>query len=185
MATINAFEFISKKNITITIRNCEERDLEQMHPFLTQIAKESTHTMMAEGRELKPIESIKARWHGLKMSEKGLALAAFDGKKIIGQLFLGQDWGDHPWINHCASFGMFILQEYWGQGVGKELLNMMDKHARTVNLTRIEGHVRAKNDRGITLYLKSGFKIEGLRKNAAFINNEFQDEYYLGRIYGN
>ncbi len=38
--------------------------------------------------------------------------------------------------------------------------------------------VRAQNARGVALYKHSGYKIEGTRKHAAKINNEFHDEFY-------
>lgn len=42
--------------------------------------------------------------------------------------------------------------------------------------------VRVKNDRGINLYEKSGYKIEGTRKQAAKIDGEFHDEYFIAKI---
>lgn len=42
--------------------------------------------------------------------------------------------------------------------------------------------VRVTNDRGIKLYERCGYKIEGTRKKAALINGNFVDEYFIAKI---
>ena len=41
---------------------------------------------------------------------------------------------------------------------------------------------RCENERGVQLYEKMGFKIEGKREMAAFIDGRFQDEYYIAFV---
>lgn len=184
MAIINPVQFTSKKNKLITIRNCEDQDLSQLHTFFTKIAQESTHTYMTIEHPFPPLDKINKRWDDIKRSERGLILGAFNNETIIGQLALFQDRPDHPWAKHVAHFGMYMLKDYWGEGIGRELLKVVDAHVIKASITRVEATVRSTNDRGITLYLKSGYKIEGHRKHAAFINGAYQDEYYIGKIYG-
>ena len=47
---------------------------------------------------------------------------------------------------------------------------------------RIEAEVRAANVNGVQLYQRYGFKIEGLREKAAFIDGNYVDEYYIAKI---
>jgi RimJ/RimL family protein N-acetyltransferase len=40
----------------------------------------------------------------------------------------------------------------------------------------------AHNERGIALYKKCGFEIEGMKKKSLYIDGEWIDEYYMGKI---
>jgi [ribosomal protein S5]-alanine N-acetyltransferase len=77
---------------------------------------------------------------------------------------------------------MMILEKYWGQGIGKRLLQIMDEQAKDCGYTRLEAMVRTENERGIRLYVNSGYELEGTRYNAALINGQYQNEYYLGKL---
>ena len=48
--------------------------------------------------------------------------------------------------------------------------------------TRLEALVRVQNERGVAFYKKMGFEIEGTRRNAALINGEYQDEYFIAKF---
>jgi RimJ/RimL family protein N-acetyltransferase len=62
------------------------------------------------------------------------------------------------------------------------MLQLMVEHAKKEGIVRIEAEVRAANENGVGLYQKNGFKIEGLREKAAFINGNYVDEYYIAKI---
>src|SRR5690606_8095554 len=79
-------------------------------------------------------------------------------------------------------FGMMILKEYWGEGIGRRLLEIMEAHAKNCGITRIEAMVRTQNDRGVKLYRRMGYQIEGTRRQAALIEGTFQDEYFISKL---
>ena len=109
-------------------------------------------------------------------------MAAFDKNKMIAQLHFKHVIEDHPWYQHLGCFGMMVLKEYWGMGIGKHLLKLLDEYALRKNIVRIEAEVRTENDRGIRLYKNAGYEIEGTRRQASFINGQFQNEYYISKI---
>jgi ribosomal-protein-alanine N-acetyltransferase len=111
-----------------------------------------------------------------------LNIGAFDSGKVVGYLNFRMQNPEHPWVQHLGQFGMFILKDYWGHGIGKKLLELQETHARSHGISRIEAMVRIKNDRGVKLYEHSGYKIEGTRRQAAKINGEVQDEYFIAKI---
>lgn len=45
----------------------------------------------------------------------------------------------------------------------------------------IEAKVRVSNKRGLALYKKNGYAIEGTRQKAAFINGQFEDEFFIAK----
>jgi len=62
------------------------------------------------------------------------------------------------------------------------MLEALDRHARSVDITRIEALVRTQNERSVKLYTSSGYKIEGTRVRAVSIDGQFFDEYYIAKI---
>ena len=61
---------------------------------------------------------------------------------------------------YCKSVevGYFIGEEYWGKGL-------------------VEAHVFAENKNSMKVLEKNGFHLEGIKKNGAFKNDIFTDEY--------
>jgi RimJ/RimL family protein N-acetyltransferase len=111
-----------------------------------------------------------------------LTIGAFLNNQLIGNLRFFQRNENHHWIKHIGAFGMAVLQEYWGQGLGSKMIQLMEEHAKKVGMLRIEAEVRTANVTGARLYQKHGFKIEGLREKATLINGCLQDEYYIAKI---
>jgi ribosomal-protein-alanine N-acetyltransferase len=150
--------------------------------FQPKIASESTHTLQIAGRTPER-EKIETAWRNSIENDLDLRLGAFDGNRIIGQLsFHSESYPAHPWTKHTGQFGMMILQEFWGQGIGRRLLEIMEEHARSHGIERIEAMVRAQNIRGVKLYTRMGYEIEGTRKRGAIIDGTYQDEYYIAKI---
>lgn len=59
---------------------------------------------------------------------------------------------------------------------------LLEEWARAKRLHRIFGEVRHKNYRAIALYLKCGFEIEGIARDAACIDGEWHHEYHISKI---
>lgn len=77
---------------------------------------------------------------------------------------------------------MMLLKEYWGQGIGKKLLEVLIAHAQHHGIVRLGARVRVHNERAIALYRKMGFTIEGTRAKAALIDGVFFDEFYIVKM---
>lgn len=182
MATLKSSPFLQKNGRTILLRNLTPEDAESFLKFREQVPYDSTHTMQYVGMKLPSAEETAKRLATQRDDKTTLNIGAFDGDKIIAYLNFRCPWDEHPWGQHVGQFGMMVLKEHWGQGIGMRLLDLQDSHARSVGVSRIEAMVRAKNDRGIKLYLRSGYKVEGTRENAAKINGDFHDEYFIAKI---
>ncbi|MNE64686.1 putative acetyltransferase YhhY [compost metagenome] len=75
-----------------------------------------------------------------------------------------------------------MLQQYQGMGIGSGLFQEMEAWARTADIVRLELTVMTHNERGIALYKKFGFAIEGIKKKSLNIGGEWVDEYYMSKI---
>ncbi len=185
MATYGPDQFISSKGKSLIIRNLTQDDASVFIEFRKQIAHETTNTYQYVGQETLPEDQIARKLAAAVSDSIHLNLGVFDEKKLIGQLNFRPVIPGHPWVKHVGEFGMMILKENWGQGIGRRLLMIQEQHALECGVTRIEAAVRVKNERGTRLYQSAGFEIEGTRKAAALIQGEFQDEYYIAKRLGN
>ncbi len=60
-------------------------------------------------------------------------------------------------IKHRAEFGIGILKEYWGLGLGKALAKACIQCAEEAGYTQLELDVAAENEKAISLYQSLGF----------------------------
>jgi len=64
-------------------------------------------------------------------------------------------------VAHRARFGISILKEYWGVGIGRVLMESCIDCARRVGYTQLELEVVAGNERAVSLYRRAGFEEYG------------------------
>lgn len=62
---------------------------------------------------------------------------------------------------HRARFGISILKEYWGMGIGRMLTDASIDCARQAGYTQLELEVVAGNERAVSLYRLAGFEEYG------------------------
>ena len=83
-------------------------------------------------------------------------LAIIDGKVagIAGIEAVGQKYK----VKHRAEFGISVIKEYWGIGLGKALTKACIQCARNAGYDQLELNVVADNDRAMSLYRSVGFE---------------------------
>lgn len=182
MAKLDPIKFKLKNGSEVVIRSYEPADAQALLEFTKKAARDSTQTLKYVGMPLASSERLSENLQDFMDHPINMCIGVFSNSTIVGNLRFFQRNGDHPWTKHIAAFGMAVSQEMWGQGLGSKMLHLMESHARNNGIIRIEAEVRTANDRGIELYKKNGFEIEGTRKAAAFIEGQFKDEYYIGKI---
>lgn len=171
----------AKNNKIFDVRSCCMEDIDELQSFFRRGASESTHTLLCKKHE--PSSSrLQTKVLNALNNPLEIYLCVIDKQKIIAQMHLKALSSDHPWIQHIAEFGMMVLKEYWNLGIGTALLEIMQEFCKGIGISKIEAKVRVSNKRGLTLYQKQGYVIEGTRKNAAFINRKFEDEYFIAKF---
>lgn len=83
-------------------------------------------------------------------------------------------------VSHRAEFGISVLKEYWGLGIGRALTEACIKCAQEAGYAQLELTVVAENVRAIALYQKEGF-VEYGRNPRGFHSriNGFQEVIYM------
>ena len=64
-------------------------------------------------------------------------------------------------VAHRARFGISVLKEYWGMGIGRVLMEASIDCARQAGYTQLELEVVADNERAVSLYRCAGFEEYG------------------------
>lgn len=182
MAKMDERTYTSPSGKNYSYRNLNLADSLQFIHFRQKIACETTHTMQYVGMPLPTPEDLQKRLQNSIDDKLTLNLGIFYAEELVGYLNFRVPWGDHPWAKHIGQFGMMILQEHWGQGIGQLMLATLEQFAQSIGITRIEAMVRVANKRGLQLYERNGYVVEGLRASAALIENEMQDEYFIAKI---
>ncbi len=60
-------------------------------------------------------------------------------------------------LRHRAEFGISVLKEYWGLGVGRALMDACIECARRAGYAQLELTVVAENERAVAMYRRAGF----------------------------
>lgn len=86
-------------------------------------------------------------------------VAIIDGR-IVGSAGVSAVRSRHK-VAHRACFGISILKEYWGIGIGRVLMEASIDCARQAGYTQLELEVVADNERAVLLYRCAGFEEYG------------------------
>lgn len=108
-----------------------------------------------------------------------IELIAFVDGKVAGTAGI-EAVGAKDKVRHRAEFGISVLKEYWGLGIGRALLEACIKCAKEAGYAQLELTVVAENARAIALYQKAGF-VEYGRNPRGFHSriNGYQEVVYM------
>ena len=86
----------------------------------------------------------------------GTSFVAIVDGKIAGTAGI-ESVGEKYKVKHRAEFGIGILKEYWGLGLGKALTKACIQCAIDAGYEQLELNVVAENERALSLYRSLGF----------------------------
>lgn len=113
----------------------------------------------------------------------GFAIEAIDGPepKYIGNI----DLFGFDKRNRQAELGIMIGEhDYWGNGYGPAAIKLLLEFGfGELNLHRIYLRVFEFNKRGIRAYEKVGFKLEGIARQAAYVDGAYCDDYEMSILF--
>jgi RimJ/RimL family protein N-acetyltransferase len=97
------------------------------------------------------------------------------------EILIGNCDIDVDWKNRVGNCGIVIGEkEYHSKGLGTEaMILLVDYGFGSLNLNRIELEAHDFNSRALKSYAKVGFKKEGIRRHAVYINGEYHDSVML------
>lgn len=84
---------------------------------------------------------------------------------------------------HKGQLGIIVLRNYWGQGIGRKLLETLIRWADANGIIKITLEVDTLNTRAINLYKSLGFIEEGyLKMDRWNEDGQFRDSHVMARF---
>jgi RimJ/RimL family protein N-acetyltransferase len=164
----------------ITIRSAAIDDAAAFLALRQQVDHETRFMMLEPGERQVTVEQERERLAStLKADNKQTFLAEDDGQ-LVGWLWA--NGGDYHRNHHNVHIVIGIRESHIGRGIGKQLFEACEQWAREKNLHRLELTVMTHNVRGIALYKKTGFEIEGTARHQMKVDGEYVDLYYMSRL---
>ncbi|WP_425800967.1 GNAT family N-acetyltransferase [Desulfitobacterium sp. Sab5] len=168
-----------KSGQILVIREAQKEDAPKILDYIDKVSKESDNLTFGEGEFGITLEKEAELIEEIFKSNSQLMICAFIDDQLIGQLVFRA--GSRPRIRHSGEFGITVLKEYWGMGIGKELLSYLIAWAKETQIIRkINLKVRSDNLKAIGLYTKIGFISEGTMTREMFINGQFYSSIHMG-----
>ncbi|SCA84838.1 GNAT family acetyltransferase [Bacillus glycinifermentans] len=85
-------------------------------------------------------------------------------------------------FSHKTEFGVCVLKDFWGYGIGKNLLQQSIFWADASGIKKIALQVLETNEKAIKLYQTYGFEIEDILKNdKMFSDGKYHNTIIMGR----
>jgi len=157
-----------------TIRRQEPEDATAMYEVYSQ-------TNVVWGTTMLPHPSLSL-WKNAAQEPRGTTrlVACVDGQ-AIGNIALMT--AQSPRRRHSAEVAMAVHDAWQGKGIGYALLSeVLELADKWMDLQRVELEVYKDNERGLRLYKRCGFEIEGTFKNYAFRDGQYVDVYAMARL---
>jgi RimJ/RimL family protein N-acetyltransferase len=83
---------------------------------------------------------------------------------------------------HSLFLVLGVLRQWHRKGVGERLLTEIISWARSEGMRRVELVVDVRNEPAMELYKKTGFELEGRRRDARRLGDVFVDEYWMSKL---
>ena len=170
------------KGKEIKITNARPEDAEELIDYMQQVFGE-TEFLLREPEEFEmTVEEEKEFLKNMNQTENNIFIIARVDGRIAGNLgFTGSELNRY---SHQGEFGMSVLKEYWGNGIGSLLIETLIDWAREQDITRISLRVDENNQRGRKLYEKFEFQQEGiLRNKKRLTDGTYRNEIVMARLF--
>lgn len=151
---------IESKNLTLVIRCPDKSDAAQLSELRIKIDSETENLDREPGEGILTREDFEKLIYNDSVAEKNIFLVVEAEGKLVG--FARCQGNELARFRHKAEFGIGILKEYWGYGLGKMVLENILLWADSAGIEKICLAVVETNTKAIGLYKKFGFVEEGL-----------------------
>ncbi|ADL53899.1 GNAT family N-acetyltransferase [Clostridium cellulovorans] len=165
----------------VTLESAKGEDAALLILFIKK-ADSETDFLLRESDEFNiSYENEKKFIDDKRKNENELFITAKIDGEVVGTLgFAGSSFRRGK---HKGQFGIVVLREYWGYGIGSKMLNLLIEWADNVGLVKIALEVDADNERAIKIYKKFGFEVEGILKyNKHMGQGVYKDSILMARI---
>ena len=172
-------EITIKNGQKCIIRNGTFEDGPEVSTFFTTTHGETDYLLSYPEESTRDDEKQSNYLKETTESDREIELLAIVDGKVVGMAGFNAIGSKYK-VRHRAEFGITVSKNYWGQGIGKAIMNACIECAKEAGYIQLELDVVADNTRAIELYKELGF-IEFGRNPKGFQSkySGFQELVYM------
>jgi RimJ/RimL family protein N-acetyltransferase len=164
------------------IRPIREADARAFLELSNALDAESDFRLLEPGERRTTVQEEQEIIRRVQESANDAILVAEVEGRLVG--YVAALGGKHRRNQHVAVVVVSVLERCWGQGIGTQLLEALEVWARERTVHRLELTVMVHNDRAIGLYRKMGFEVEGRKRDALRVGDQYADEFCMAKRIG-
>ncbi|UFT99191.1 GNAT family N-acetyltransferase [Radiobacillus kanasensis] len=178
--------FLNKQELEVnglsyTIRSAVPSDAEKLSVVRLQIDGETENMDRERGEAFIDGPAFEKIIEADTEHPKHLFLVAEAQGRIVG--FSRCEGTDLIRFSHKVEFGVGVLREFWGHGVGKNLLKESLNWADDNGIEKVTLNVLETNEHALSLYKRLGFEVEGvLKKDRMLSDGKYYNTVVMGRF---
>lgn len=169
----------TKKGREIVIRYPKRSDTRILLDYINNLSKEKTFiTLQGEQMTLKEEKIYMKNFFDKMAKNKAIKLLVLTDKKLIGESDITLK---EKIENHIGILSITVLKEYRGEGVGKLLMELLQKEAKNhiKDLRIITLGCFANNDAACAMYEKFGFQKYAFLPQGIKYKGNYVDRVYF------
>ncbi|UOQ44885.1 GNAT family N-acetyltransferase [Halobacillus salinarum] len=177
---VNSNEY-EVRNLHYKVRSAQSKDAQALSELRLQIDGETENLDRVKGEAYINGEGFKDIIKRDLESLNNIFLVAEVNGTLVG--FSRCEGNTLKRSSHKVEFGVGVLMDYWGYGIGKNFLKECVSWADANNIKKITLNVLETNEKAITLYKNHGFMIEGvLQKDKLLSDGNYYNTLLMGRL---
>lgn len=146
--------------VELLVRNAVASDARALRDIMQRTHAETDYLLSYPDEQSVDDEQEARALAETERSDNEVELVAVVDGKIVGSAGVTAA-GSRRKVLHRARFGISILKEHWGMGIGRVLMEASIDCARQAGYTQLELEVVADNERAVSLYRCAGFEEYG------------------------
>jgi RimJ/RimL family protein N-acetyltransferase len=164
----------------MTIRELDVQDASAFGELLARLDSESNFMLFEPGERDVTEEEQRRRIAAMKTAGNQVVFVAEANHTLIG--FVGVSRGAQRRNRTTASVVVGVSKAFQGAGVATRLLLRSKDWAGSVGVQRLELTVVGSNERAISLYMRLGYTVEGVRRQSLMLDGRPVDELYMALL---
>ncbi|HIR26709.1 MAG TPA: GNAT family N-acetyltransferase [Candidatus Choladousia intestinigallinarum] len=150
-------EFIMKNGEKAILRSPSVWDASDMLEYIRQMSAETIFVGRYPEEICETLADEESFLEECQKSSSSIQISAFVNGKLAGNASV-EPVSQRIKMRHRAEFGIAVLEDYWGLGLGNALTFACLDMAEKMGFTQIELSMLEKNVKGLSLYEKAGFR---------------------------
>ena len=151
---------VLKGGAELLVRNAVASDARALRETMRRTHSETDYLLSYPDEQGADEEQEARLLEGTEGSGNEVELVAIVDGRIVGTAGVTAV-GDRRKVGHRARFGISVLKEHWGMGIGRALMDASVDCARQAGYTQLELEVVADNERALSLSRRAGFEEYG------------------------